>query len=74
MRNLSYLYQTTYRQEYREFINQNANSIWLKSRNPANQFGLSWAGPFDCADAIRQSSAMDALNAALAISAKRTKF
>ena len=71
MRNLFYLYQATHRQKYREFITKNANSIWLH-RNHANQFGLSWQGPFDSADAIRQSSAMDAINAALALGTDRT--
>ncbi len=72
IRNLSYLNQTMNRQEYKEFIVKNANSIWLQSRNPANQFGLSWEGPFDSADAARQSSAMDAINAALAVSIQGT--
>ncbi|MBV9385254.1 MAG: glycoside hydrolase family 76 protein [Chroococcidiopsidaceae cyanobacterium CP_BM_ER_R8_30] len=67
MRNLSYLNQIVDRQTYREFIIKNAHSIWLRNRNQVNQFGLSWAGPFDSADAIRQSSAMDAINAALAL-------
>ena len=74
MRNLSYLNQTVDRQPYREFIVKNANSIWLQNRNRANQFGLSWAGPFDSADAVRQSSAMDAINAALALAMNRATY
>jgi len=70
MRNLYYLYQTTNKQAYKNFITQNANSIWLNSRNSANHFGLSWAGPFDSADAARQSSAMDTINAAIALNTK----
>ncbi len=70
MRNLYYLYQTTNKQAYKDFIIQNANSIWSHSRNSANQFGLDWAGPLDRADAARQSSAMDAINAAIGVGTK----
>jgi len=68
IRNLSYLYQTTRKPAYKEFILKNADLIWARNRNGDNQFGLSWTGPFDQADAVRQSSAMDAINAALALS------
>ena len=74
IRNLHYLYQTTKRPRYREFILRNANSIWAENRNSANQFGLSWAGKFDQADASRQSSAMDALNAAFALSRESATY
>lgn len=67
MRNLAYLYQVTRKDAYKAFIVKNANSIWANNRDSANQFGLSWAGPFDRADASRQSSAMDAINAAIAV-------
>jgi predicted alpha-1,6-mannanase (GH76 family) len=53
--------------EYREFILANARSIWLNDRSRADQFGLRWTGPFDQADAIRQSSAQEALNAAVGV-------
>ena len=52
---------------YRAFILANAHSIWNKDKNAADQFGLRWAGPFDRADAARQSSALDALIAAAAL-------
>jgi predicted alpha-1,6-mannanase (GH76 family) len=55
------------RPSYREFIRDNARSIWANDRNSSNQFGLHWAGPFDRADASRQSAALDALNAAVAL-------
>lgn len=74
IRNLHYLYQATRRPRYREFILRNANSIWSENRNSANQFGLSWAGKFDQADASRQSSAMDALNAAFALSRESATY
>jgi predicted alpha-1,6-mannanase (GH76 family) len=49
---------------YRAFILANADSAWHRARNPADQFGLCWGGPFDKADASRQSSALDLLTAA----------
>jgi len=55
------------RPAYRDFILRNAESIWDNSRNAMNQFGLRWIGPYDVADASRQSSALEALNAAVAL-------
>jgi predicted alpha-1,6-mannanase (GH76 family) len=57
------------RPAYREFIRDNARSIWVNDRNSSNQFGLHWAGPFDKADASRQSSALDVLTAAVPLAA-----
>jgi predicted alpha-1,6-mannanase (GH76 family) len=54
---------------YRALILGNARSIWDRDRNAGSQFGLHWAGPFDRADAGRQSSALDALNAAVVLTA-----
>jgi predicted alpha-1,6-mannanase (GH76 family) len=51
---------------YRTFILANADSIWANNRS-ADQLGLRWTGPFDRADASRQSSALDALTAAAAL-------
>jgi predicted alpha-1,6-mannanase (GH76 family) len=65
VRNLCDFYQHSPRPAYRDFILRNARSMWDNSRNAENQFGLSWAGPFDAADASRQSSALDVLNAAV---------
>ncbi|WP_086819548.1 glycoside hydrolase family 76 protein, partial [Allokutzneria sp. NRRL B-24872] len=65
MRGLRDLHRADGRAEYRAFITHNAHSLWTRSRNAANQFGLSWSGPHDTADAARQSSAQDALNAAV---------
>lgn len=66
MRNLVYLHETQNKQAYQDFITKNADSIWLNDRNASNQFGLMWSGPFDTANAANQSSAQDALNAAIA--------
>ena len=53
---------------YRTFILGNALSLWHNNRNASGEFGLHWSGPFDRADAGRQSSALDCLNAAAALS------
>jgi predicted alpha-1,6-mannanase (GH76 family) len=65
VRNLADFYRQSPRPAYREFIRDNARSIWAHNRNSSNQFGLHWAGPFDRADASRQSAAVDVLNAAV---------
>ena len=62
---------------YRGFILANANSVWDHARHtpapssPApsspSQFGLHWSGPFDQASPARQTSALDALIAAVAL-------
>ena len=67
MRNLSYLNAHSPSPRYVRFIRDNATSIWQNNRNSVNQLGLVWTGPFDAADAARQSSALDALNAAAAL-------
>ncbi len=67
VRNLYELYRHSPRAEYRDFILANATSLWRNSRNRHNQVGLAWAGPFDRADASRQGSALDALNAAVGV-------
>ena len=54
---------------YRTFILANARSLWDNNKNAGHQFGLRWTGPFDRADAARQSSALDGLNAAVAVGA-----
>ncbi|MGH3179162.1 MAG: hypothetical protein ACRDPF_35455, partial [Streptosporangiaceae bacterium] len=67
IRNLYELYQHSPRAEYRDFILTNATSLWHNARNRRNQVGLAWTGPFDRADAARQVSALDALNAAVGV-------
>lgn len=71
MRNLADLYQVTRKPRYYKFITRNAASIWT-NRNEKNQFGLDWAGALDQADAKRQTSAIDALNAAIALNTVNT--
>jgi len=74
IRNLYFLTQTVANQAtYTDFILKNADSIWAKDRNASNQLGLKWYGKFDRGDAARQSSALDALNAAMKVTAHSTK-
>jgi predicted alpha-1,6-mannanase (GH76 family) len=55
------------RPAYPAFIEANARAIWTRARNERDQFGLCWSGPFDRADASRQSAALDVLNAAVGL-------
>jgi len=73
VRNLYELYRHSPRAEYREFILTNATSLWRNARNRRDQVGLAWAGPFDRADAARQGSALDALNAAVGVTGIATR-
>lgn len=50
---------------YVALIRRTVGSLLASGRNPAGQFGYRWQGPVDAPDAIRQSSALEALNAAL---------
>lgn len=68
MRNLRILNTAYPESAYATFINDNANSIISKDTNSANQMSVAWAGPFvNSANASTQSSAMDALVAALSV-------
>ncbi|HTX29127.1 MAG TPA: glycoside hydrolase family 76 protein [Streptosporangiaceae bacterium] len=67
VRNLYELYLRSPRAEYRDFFLANATCLWQNSRNHRNQVGVAWTGPFDRADAARQGSALDALNAAVGV-------
>ena len=67
MRNLQKLQLAVPNDRYKTFIDDNANSIWLNDRTSGDLLGLLWAGPFTGATASTQSSAADALVAALAI-------
>ena len=63
-RNLGYLYKYRPLARYRAFIINNANSILNQDMNGSSQFGGNWSGPFDKADFVRQTAAVDLLNAA----------
>jgi predicted alpha-1,6-mannanase (GH76 family) len=64
IRNLRVLYNRTSDPAYRSYLRRNAVSVWHNDRR-ADQFGLSWSGPFDRAGAARQVSALDALTAGI---------
>jgi predicted alpha-1,6-mannanase (GH76 family) len=67
-RNLMRLYLTASRPAYFSFVHKNADSIWNNDRGANYPFGLIWSGPFDSADAARQTSALDAIIAAAVMS------
>jgi len=66
MRNLQILQAARPNETFERFIQQNADSIWVKDRGNGDQLGLVWSGPFTGATASTQSSACDALVAAMA--------
>ncbi len=72
MRNLRYLHKAAPQPAFQTFIQQNANSIWANDRfNNNNTLGLVWSGPHGAGGgptAATQSSALDALVAAMGIS------
>ena len=66
-RNLQILQRAQPQTRYANFLDKNAASIWQNDRNSRNELSLKWAGPFIApANASTQSSAMDAIVAALA--------
>jgi predicted alpha-1,6-mannanase (GH76 family) len=66
-RNLHEFSRHSGKQAYPALIMANADSVLSHARNRAGQFGLRWAGPFDKADASRQTSAVEVLTAAAAL-------
>ncbi|KAI1273182.1 glycoside hydrolase family 76 protein [Xylaria sp. FL0933] len=67
MRNLQELQKAAPQDAFKNFLLTNADAIWNKDRNTNNQLGPTWNGPFATASAGTQSSAMDALVAAVAV-------
>jgi predicted alpha-1,6-mannanase (GH76 family) len=74
VRNVCELYGATNDSRYLRVILANANAIWERNRVDSCHFGTCWAGPFDRADAARQCSAMDALNAAILFDVPGTTY
>jgi predicted alpha-1,6-mannanase (GH76 family) len=58
---------------FEAFIQTNARGLWHNDRDPSNHSGFWWTGPFDLADAARQSSALDLLIAAEAVDATQQR-
>lgn len=65
VRNLRALNHTVHEPRYTAFFRTDAESIWTNNRTGDNQLGLVWSGPLTPTDAATQSSALDALTAAL---------
>ncbi len=66
MRNLAYLYRASPLSEYQIYMRHQSDNLWNTSvKNAQNEFGYEWQSPFDTATAARQSSALDALLAAV---------
>jgi predicted alpha-1,6-mannanase (GH76 family) len=65
MRNLRALDEVAPEARYRKAFAVNAEAIWTKDRTPENTFGTVWSGPVTTLDAGTQSSAVDALVAAI---------
>ena len=66
-RNLQILQKVSPESRYSSFLDNNANSIWANDRDQKDELSLIWSGPFITpANASTQSSAMDAIVAALA--------
>jgi predicted alpha-1,6-mannanase (GH76 family) len=68
MRNLAKLWQATKDDAYKTFIIANADSI-VAHDTQDGKLGLQYTGPYQNADASTQSSAMDALVAAIVVTA-----
>ena len=69
MRNLKKLYAVRPSSQWKAFIERNAQSIWDKDTSVQNGCfnGPLWGGPYKTATASAQSCALDALNAAIAV-------
>ncbi|KAJ0113938.1 hypothetical protein J7T55_010182 [Diaporthe amygdali] len=70
VRNLYYLQVEAPKDDFRNFILDNADSIWNNDRNSSNFLGLVWSGPPSAGgspNASTQSSALDTLVAAVAV-------
>ncbi len=66
MRNLAYLYRASPLPAYQTYMRHQSDNLWNTSvKNAQNEFGYEWQSPFDTATAARQSSALDALIAAV---------
>ncbi|TQV96531.1 hypothetical protein V2A60_003078 [Cordyceps javanica] len=68
IRNLGYLQKVAPDAQFRSFILTNARSIWRNDREVrSTKLGVAWAGPYFDATSPSQSSALDALVAAITV-------
>ena len=65
MRNLAYLNRARPLPEFQSYMRLQSDQLWNSNRNAQSEFGYEWQVPFDTATASRQSSALDALIAAV---------
>lgn len=68
IRNLRYLNEVAPDDDFKTFILKNADSIWKNDRNSKDRLGVAWTGPYVTASGPSQSSALDAIVAAIAVS------
>ncbi|MGI8450440.1 MAG: glycoside hydrolase family 76 protein [Streptosporangiaceae bacterium] len=64
IRNLSKLDSRVDGAPYQDYLRRNARSVWDNDRR-ADEFGLSWSGPFDGSGTAKQAAALDALTAGI---------
>ena len=68
MRNLLYLQYASPENAFQAFIEKNTDSIWQNARNGNNEIGSAWHVPFNTTSVQAQSSVLDCLVAAVAVS------
>ncbi len=72
VRNLADLYPLAPHARWQRFILRNANSILTNDQNPDHSFGVVWSGPPGPANPSTQTSALDALIAAIQLQHHRS--
>jgi hypothetical protein len=65
MRDLALLYRARPAADLQTYMRKQSDQLWNSNRDAQSQFGYEWDLPFDKATASRQSSALDALVAAV---------
>lgn len=66
-RNLSLLYEAKPKDAYRSFFIRQSDALWNDARSANDELGKYWQGPFDTAEAKRQSAGLDALIGAVRV-------
>lgn len=68
VRNLAYLQALAPHDAHKAFLQANANAIWSEDRQDNSLLGADWQGPYFDATAASQTSALDCLVGAAAVS------